>query len=1048
MDAFSPRLVRVLLLVGVCLAGAATYWAIFGPALWTARATPTPLTVQLKWRHQFQFAGCYAAREQGFYDAAGVQVVFKEWTGGLDAVDEVLAGRADVGIGAANILEARLAGKPVVALATIFQRSPLALLALKGSGIATPQDVAGKRLAITLHSDLELWAMLRKAGVRVQDVILADNATTRVGDLLEGRVDAISGYLSTQVPQLQARGLDPVVLRPAIYDIEFYGDTLFTDEATLKRRRQELDAFVSATLKGWEYALAHPDAVVDSILQHYAPEADRAALLREAEAVQRLVAPDLAPIGSMQPVRWQAMAGELLALGYAGNPERVEDMLHTSETERLQALRRSLGLVLAMAGVAVAVALVLLLLNRKLKREVRRRCVAEADAREKGGLLEEMLRQLPVMVFQVDADQVVRFSRGQALRRLGLEDDILVGRRLDLVLPRFAQRLARARETGTASFVLQAEPQDASWQLETYVFLDHDGRLTGFSLDTTPVLEAEQVRARLVTVLESSPDIVFMAEASGQVLYLNNAGREFYGVESRAEVPLLIPMLHPSDVGRRMVAEAIPTALREGVWMGETVLRNWRGEERPVSQALIAHREPDGGVLRLSSICRDLSTRLRMEGELRTATRAAEAASQAKSEFLAHMSHEIRTPLNGMLGMLQLLSLTSLSEEQQEYVETGLAAGRGLLTVLSDILDLSRVEAGRLTLEEKPLDLRMLVEEVAALFQQEAQAKGLSFEVWVDPVTPEVILGDAGRLRQVLFNLLGNAVKFTAVGGVTLEVITLRTGETESVARTLRPEHLALFGAPGASSAASSVEDAPQESQGVVLVFQVADTGPGIATADIPLLFDAFVKRPTPPAPHGGEMRHKGAGLGLAVVARLVKLMGGSVQVASRPGEGSEFTVTLPCASLPGAAMEPAAAPAREPEAAAGSGRVESPPVARPLRILVAEDEPTNRYTMETFLGRRGHVVVTAVNGEDALAKARQGTFDLILLDIQLPLVHGIDVARMLRADGVDTPMVAITAFAMQGDRERFLEAGMNGYLSKPLDFRALDELLKTHAPA
>ncbi|AGW13078.1 ABC transporter substrate-binding protein [Megalodesulfovibrio gigas] len=1008
MDVSPLLFFKVLLMAGACLASATASWA-----------AAQPLTVQLKWRHQYQFAGCYVALEQGYYADAGLHVVLKEWNSGRDPVEDVLTGMVDVGIGAANILEARMAGKPVVALAAIFQRSPLAILALKSSGIATPQDVAGKRVAITRHSDLELWAMLRRAGVRMQDVILADNVTARLDDLLTGKVDAISGYLSTQALQLQARGLDPVVLRPAAYDIEFYGDTLFTSEAVLRRRAGDIDAFVSATLRGWQHALDNPDETVDLILRRYAPEADRAVLLQEAEAVRRLIAPDWVPVGSMEALRWRGMAQELRSLGYAGDPALVDGLVHTTEAQRLEGMRRSLLLVLVVAAVALAGVLALLVVNRRLTREVQRRRAAEAEAQEKGGLLEAMLHQLPVFMLQVNAEQEVLFCRGQGLRRLGLEDDALVGRRLDLVFPHLAERLARAQVEGSTSFVVRGEAPDSPWQLETYAFQDQGGRLTGFSLDSTAVMQAEQVRARLVTLIESSPDIVFMAQASGEVLYLNNAGREFYGQDVLDGPPLRIPMLHPSDVGRRIVAEAIPVALREGVWIGETVLRNSRGQERPVSQAFIAHRESDGTVQRLSAICRDLSKRLQMEEELKAATRDAQAASQAKSEFLAHMSHEVRTPLNGMLGMLQLLSLTSLTAEQREYVDTGLASGRGLVTILSDILDLSRVEAGRLTLEEKPLDLRVLVEEVASLFLGEAQAKGLSFDVWVDPATPETILGDAGRLRQVLFNLLGNAVKFTASGSVTLEVVSLRTSED------------------------SQRSDFAEEPGGGVLVFQVADTGPGINEADIPQLFGAFVKK-NPPAQHGDGVplpRHKGAGLGLTVVARLVKLMGGSIQVVSRPGEGSEFTVTLPCASLP--TPQPDAAPA-----ASGAALAPTHPASpMPLRILVAEDEPTNRYTMETFLSRRGHHVATAANGQDALAKGLADAFDLILLDIQLPLVSGLDVARQLRDKGVTTPIVAITAFAMQGDRERFLEAGMNDYLSKPLDFRALELLLKAYAP-
>ncbi|GAB7080929.1 ABC transporter substrate-binding protein [Megalodesulfovibrio paquesii] len=1013
-------------------------------------AAAAPLTVQLKWRHQFQFAGYYAALAQGYYRDAGLQVELKEWTGPQSPVEEVLAGRADVAVGAADILQARLQGQPVVLLASIFQRSPLALLALKPSGIATPQDLAGRRLSITRHSDLELWAMLRLAGVREQDVVIADDPPNRVRDLLAGTVDAISGYLSTQAPQLQERGMDPVVLRPSTYDIEFYGDSLFTSKAVLQARREEVEHFVRATLKGWEYALAHPDRTVDLILEHYTPEADRAALLREAEAVRRLIAPERAPVGASELVRWRAMAEELLALGYAGDIALVDGFIHTPGELRTQESWRFLAVVVGIALLAMTCVAALLVINRHMSREIRRRKAAEATARETGRLLESMLRQLPVLLFRVNAAQEILFCRGQGLRRLGVEDDALVGRRLDLVFPDIARRLQDARGGEPISFEVQGVTKDSPWQLETYAFQDDDGCRTAFALDTTAMLQAEQVRARLLALIESTPDIVSMADAAGKVMYLNTAGRAFFEMGEPEGSRLLIPMFHPLDANRRILNDAIPTAIREGMWMGETVLRNLQGQELPVSQAIIAHKDPDGTVRHLSTICRDLSRRMEMEAELKAATRAAQAASQVKSEFLDHMSHEIRTPLNGLLGMLQLLSLTELTEEQREYVDTGLTSGRGLVTILTDILDLSRVESGRLSLEERPMQLRALVDEVAWLFRAEAQEKGLAFRVWVDPAAPDTIMADASRLRQVLFNLLGNAVKFTDAGEIMLEVVAVAPGT------------------PGPLQA-------EQHGSGA-LVFQITDTGPGIAQQDIPRLFEAFVQQPIGSGAH--RRRKKGLGLGLAVVARLVKLMGGTVLVASVPGEGSEFTVTIPCTVpetdtflrdqntqnkqggqadpiVPPTAPEPAGKADNAEDSAAGpqsesqakpqakSQPVPQDPRVDTLRILVAEDEPTNRFTMETFLSRRGHRVSMVADGEKALHAALGEPFDLILLDIQLPVLSGLDVARRLREQGIRTPIVAITAFAMQGDRERFLEAGMTDYLSKPLDFKALETLLQ-----
>jgi PAS domain S-box-containing protein len=521
---------------------------------------------------------------------------------------------------------------------------------------------------------------------------------------------------------------------------------------------------------------------------------------------------------------------------------------------------------------------------------------------------------------------------------------------------------------------------------------DHAGKQRVLALQLQDVTEQEQAldelqasEERFRTLADDSPMLIRMTATDGSTLYLNRAALHFAGLTISQAVGLAWHQLvHPADLAHwsKSVDDALAGTRRYQV---EARFRRNDGAWRSMLETGSPRYLTDGSFAGMVCVLMDVT-------DADEKLQSARQTLQARSAFLAGMSHEIRSPLSSILGFAQLLADPELSPaERSEFAHTISTSGQHLMAVLDDVLDLSRIEAGRATLNLHAVDPQDVAQDALDIARPLFSSKGLSLHMTTQRVGRSRVQVDEVRLRQVLINLLSNAAKFTSQGGATLEL-------AQSAGRT---------------------------------ILRVIDTGIGISPADLESIFDPYRR---------AAEQHAGTGLGLAISRRYAELMKGTLSVQSAPGSGSTFTLELPTLSPADAASSgDRSAPSTDRPAAPGPRRFD-----RELHLLVADDVPANQRLLETVLQRAGATVVTVGDGQLVLDRAAADTFDAIVLDIQMPHFDGYATARALRERGNATPILALTANAMPGDRERCLEAGCDDYLSKPVDVDALIRLLQT----
>lgn len=1014
--ALLPRLLQFLLLIGL-LGGV-------GSQAWSAE---TPVTLQLRWKHSFQFAGYYAALEKGYYREAGLDVSILEGGPGVDVVGEVVSGRAHFGINNTSLLTHFEKGKPVLLLAPVFQHSAKALMA--HGHLQSPEDLIGAGPIVisrtTADDTVVLTAIFRQAGIPMDRLELVQETGP---DVLErfvlGHFAAMPVYVSDQPFIMQNLGVSYHLLQPRQYGLDFYGDTLFTHQDLQSSQPEVVEKFRQASLRGWKYALQHPREITQLIHKHYnSQNLSLRHLEYESRVTLELVDPLLVEVGHSNPDRWSRIMEAYAQAGVlkSADPAPFAPLFyHPPTTYNLQKI---LSIALPALGIAAMFALFAAVVYRKNGQLgstlAQSRIIQEAlrKSEQRQSVLFE--RNPAAVVVWNEALQVIDWNAA-ATRMFGWTRDEALGRPLvDLVAPQpqrpaFEQML-RQLLSGQANNQSVDECCNKDGQrliiqcfnAEIPTLPGQAREIISLLMDITAQHAAEQeVRRARADAEETRESItrLFNASSAGhmilneqfQIMWANTTMAQLFGFGEVAELlrkrpSELSPECQPDgeaslEKSRRMMALATQTGRHTFDWMHLDTL----GHPLPMEVTMVpVHYQ---GQSCWMCINHDLRPRVEAENDLKAAKEQAEQANRAKSEFLSSMSHELRTPLNAILGFTSLMLLDErLAPDQQQDLNEVNQAGHHLLRLVNEILDLAKIESGKLELSLEPVALPSLLRQCLNLVQPLADQRQVRIEAQIAPDTQA--LADPVRLRQIVLNLLSNAIKYNHPGG-----------------------QVTLACAP----------DTDIEGGGVCIT--VRDTGPGIAPEHQSTLFHSFQRGAAK------DSGIEGTGIGLAITQKLVEAMQGTIGFESTLGEGSTFWVELPTATPVPEAPEdsaPANAPTTEPTSETLPG------LAPQQTVVIIDDNPSNLRLISKLLQHQGQFqILTAHRPRAGLALIEKHRPDLVLLDIQMPDMDGYEVLRRMRAQPAlaGIPVVAVTANAMASDVERGLAAGFNTYLTKPLN--------------
>ncbi|MEN8147430.1 MAG: ABC transporter substrate-binding protein [Campylobacterota bacterium] len=897
-------------------------------------ADETKVTLELKWLHQFQFAGFYMAKEKGFYRDAGLDVEILD--GYMkDSCANVKSGAVDFGIGTSAIVIERSLGYGLVALGVVFQDSPIVWLSRADSNIYTPSDFVRKTVMRSSgkKSENELQLLLYRAGVDSEQINYVPTSFT-LDDLINKKVDVYPAYKSNEPFLMKEKGVGYRIIEPADYGIHFYGDVLFTSEAMLHQHPETVKAFRDASFKGWKYAFEHLEESVDFVMQHYNPQGKtREHILFEAQELKKLSLYPFVEPGHMSRERWEQIIQLYNEMGMMHGNVDLDVFLYGIKTIDYDAWL--LKIVFALGAVLLLIGVLYFLskrYNNRLREEVKSRtqelevlnAVLETKVAEKTALLQEEKENL---------------SKAEQIAHMG----------------------SYCWNTGTDELV---------WSDEHY---------RHFGVDKSTFKPTIENFMKFV-----HPDDLAMVSNELQRLSKSDTPPKSFEFRIVRKDGSIMHIRSISSVTKR---DAAGNALKI-VGTGQDITKEHDAEKKLIStldmlnDMMTKEQEKTRALQQMKSELEENNT------ALEKAKNTAEIATRAKSTFLANMSHEIRTPLNAINGFIALLKEEETDLKKLTFLNTIDSASNTLLSTINDVLDFSKLENGKLTIAKTDFLPYKEIMATAELFQAKAAEKNINLSITFDPNMPEVLFSDVLRIKQVINNLLSNAIKFTPENG---EI---------SLSSEYKDSRLRVF---------------------------VRDSGIGIPQSKQDKIFQCFSQAE-------GYTAHEygGTGLGLSISTQLINMLEGELKVASIVDTGSTFFFSIPVRE--GRLKE--------------RGRPQED-LSEPLegKVLLVEDNKANQMFIGLVLQKTTLKYEIANDGIEAVEKFETGTYDLILMDENMPRLNGkgatqkirkIEKAKMLKR----IPIIALTANALIGDKELFINAGMDDYLSKPVEPKAIITVL------
>lgn len=830
----------------------------------TSSASPDKVRIQLKWLHSFQFAGYYMALEKGFYREANLDVKILE--GGLldgKYTDNMLEGKSEFAVVSSGAILDRMAGKSVVALAAITQRSPAVLFVRANSNIHTPLDLAGKRLE--MYDSAEIIAMLNKEGINLNEINTHPNDIDfSVDDLVNSKIDAQFGYVTDEAYQLKKKRVEYRVINPADYGVNLYNDVLITSEHYLRSHPAQVDAFRRASLRGWEYALAHIDETNQFIHQHYAPNKSLDQLDFEARELYKLIMPEMVQVGHMNPERWQKIGETYAALGMMKPQFELSGFLYDPNPppKDLRWLYLSLTAALALILVVAMVTLHISRINRKLK--LQNMLLHRSEEALKLSELESrsILENTPDIVARYDLDfrriyanpafgKVVAGGVPALLWKKPSEflDEVnlqIFDEKIREVIASnhsmFFELTWHGIDNNEVSSLIQLTPEhDSSGAIISVLGIGRN--ITERKLAESKVRTSE---ANLQAIFDSSPDAIFITSQEGKFLRVSKSACEALGY-SQDELLNSGPASIDTPEYAAKAPERIKVLFDNGHAVFETAHVRKDGKIIPIElRNRIIQYEGKSAIL---GVARDISDRKRAEHEISESIRKLEEKELSKTRFLAAAGHDLRQPLSAANLFLHALKLSAPTDEQNKIIQRLDQAMVNFNELLDALLDVSKLDAGII----KPRFISVNVSEIfkwlEESFEPMASQKHLLFKLYFPSKNRLAVRCDLGLLKSVLMNLVSNAIKFTEKGGILV-------------------------------SARQRGED---------VLFQVWDTGIGIKAENIGKIFDDFYQ-----IDNLQRDRTNGLGLGLSIAKRALALFDGKLTCRSQVRRGSVFAFHLP----------------------------------------------------------------------------------------------------------------------------------------------------------